>query len=193
MVLRLEKCVIPSLSTLDSHTALAGGGTVIAVPPPARFRPILGSPTAVRINPVGRYTPSQGVSSAQKNGLRYEAKAQSYLIRELGHQYLPSPFIHFCDDSGFRTCIPDGILHTPNSTFVFEIKSQHMPEAWWQLKQLYAPVLRAYNPEIPVHCIEVVRSYDPAMPFPCPVTVIDDLAAWIKNPSIGFGVLICRL
>jgi hypothetical protein len=67
---------------------------------------------------------------------------------------------------------------------IFEIKSQHMPEAWWQLEQLYRPVLRARRPLCPIVCVEVCRSYDPAMPFPAEFRLLSSIDEILDNPIV---------
>jgi hypothetical protein len=112
-------------------------------------------------------------------------------LRETYKDYLMGPALHFQDDSGKRFLVPDGLLLLPNVTIVFEIKSQHMPEAWWQLDQQYKPVLEARNKWRPVTCIEVVKSYDPSMPFPCSVDLLqpDEILAYRGK----FGVVQWKL
>jgi len=74
----------------------------------------------------------------------------------------------FRDSDVPRLVVPDGILLRSRDVVIFEIKSQHMPEAWWQLRRLYAPVLEAWWNK-PVVCCEVVKSFDPSIGFPEPV------------------------
>jgi len=66
---------------------------------------------------------------------------------------------------GPRNAFPDGILWLDDRTVVFEIKRQHMPEAWWQLRKHYQPVLEAYSMK-PVQVCEIVEDFDLQMPFP---------------------------
>jgi len=81
--------------------------------------------------------------------------------------------------------VPDGIVVYDDRILVFEIKFQHMPEAWWQLVKLYRPVLEAYKP-VPVVTVEVCRSYDPAQPFPEHVVLINpDSLMELRKMDIG--------
>lgn len=186
--------MLPSLSPLSDDPGVAGA--VVKVPPPPRFRPLVGRPRNITLRP-GLATGSVGRTAAQKAGLRYETKAQEYLSRVLGGRYNPSPYLHFQDDTGFRTAIPDGILHHTGSrdvdryVVVVEIKSQHCPEAWWQLTKLYAPVLRTHL-NLPVFCLEVCRSYDPAMPFPAKISLVDDLLEFSDYPTRDLGVFVWK-
>lgn len=162
----------------------------IEVPPPPRFKPIVGSVQ------VAHYTalplkPPVGDTAARKAGLRYEEKVQTYLSSTFPGSYKPSPQISFKDMGGWRTCVPDGILvgQGIEPIFVFEVKSQHMPEAWWQLRRLYEPVLRVMYRTRPIVCVEVVRSFDPSMPFPERFTRVEKLLNFIADASGGeFGV-----
>ena len=164
----------------------------VAVPPPLRFRPPVGTIRNVRMS-LDVQMEQRGNTSAKHAGVLYERKAHDHLERTLGSKYLRSPFLHWLDDSGARTCIPDGLVLFPDRSVIIEIKSQHMPEAWWQLRRLYEPVVRALYPDAPCQSIEVARWYDPATPFPTSVELIDDLPSFIqRRPLPGFGVYVWR-
>lgn len=132
---------------------------------------------------------SKGFSAAQKAGLRYEAKAQDFLSSELSVRYYIAPYLHFLDMSGYRTLVPDGVLLEFDTAYIFEIKSQHMPEAWYQLRRLYEPVLAQLCGVRQTSCIEVVRSYDPSMGFPEEVQLFNDLDEALRAPRSSFKVL----
>lgn len=164
---------------------------VVRVPPPPKFR---GAENVVwaRLGPPRPTTsaPRRAASSqAARVGLRYEDRIQQWLVAELGSSYLPSPWIEYEDRKGRGRCQPDGLLITPSSVVVFEIKIRHMPEAWWQLRKLYEPVVTALYKR-PIKLIEVVSSFDPAMPFPEPIEMIEDLVG--ETPQ-GIGVLIRKV
>lgn len=173
--------MIPSLEALSGRAA----GASLSVPPP-RFRS-LGNVTHFSISFSDYCQSGQGVSEAQKQGLRYEAKVQDYLVARF-RDYNPEPRISVLDDGVARQLRPDGLLIYPDRVFIFEIKYQHMPEAWWQLEKLYKVAL-AKKYHCPISLVEVCRSYDPAMPFPVPVTLIEDLESWVSKPRDEFGVL----
>lgn len=166
----------------------------VSVPPPLHFRPPTGPIRDVvvewtdideRCKRMGRL---RGDTPAKDAGLRYEQQAQNYIGEVLGFAYATSPVLHFRDDLGPRFCIPDGVythdglVHNEDLYIALvEIKAQHCPEAWWQLKRLYEPVLRAWS-GAKIVCLEVVKSYDPDTPFPCPFRLITDLKEWKKTP-----------
>ena len=86
--------------------------------------------------------------------------------------YVPSPWFTFGElgNSRPRWCQPDGLLFQVADLLItiVEVKLQHTPDAWWQTKQLYLPVLaRAFPPNLWEYNIcEVVKWYDPAIVFP---------------------------
>lgn len=171
---------------LPSISPLSGVSTgSVQVPPPPRFRPILGMAYSVERCEV-REAGMEGLSASQRAGMRYERKVHEHFAGLWGEAYERSPVFSFFDANGKRFCIPDGILRIPSGVIVFEIKFQHMPEAWWQLEQLYKPVVNAV--ERSVYLVEVCRSYDPAVPFPCPILLIEDIAEWAVKPTPDFGV-----
>jgi hypothetical protein len=178
--------MLPHLTKLEGTPRQ--GSVPILVPPP-RFRP-LHNPYGMRFQ-FRPYSAAYGDTASQKAGLRYERYLQEYLCKEF-NGYIPGPYIHFMDRDGARTCQPDGILFQDSDIFIFEMKYQHMPEAWWQLERLYAPLVRQMYPDKKVSCVEVCRSYDPAMQFPCEIVLIEDLKEWVARPRKEFGVWLKR-
>lgn len=175
--------LLSSISPLSSWTSAASH----EVPPPLRFRAPSGPIRNVSIDFIPRLPslPSLGETVAQRNGIRYEGGVQNFLHKK-SRTYWSHPSIRYVDDRGSHLAIPDGIFFIPKAIIVVEIKIRHMPEAWWQLKRLYEPVLRMRYPR--VHCLEVVREYDCSMPFPCVVELIEDLDSCLNNPGNGFMV-----
>lgn len=181
--------MLPEISPLVNDGAAVGP---VKVPPPPRFY----EPkyvTEARVTLPFHYNPAiAGLTSAQREGIRYEKRAQLYLGSLFDEfSYFASPDISYRDAAGFHRCFPDGILFDEDRTFIFEIKSQHMPEAWWQLRRLYEPLLRKALPGIvEFFVIEVCRSYDPSMPFPEPIILITDLRKYVaeRSQAPGFGV-----
>ena len=105
-------------------------------------------------------------------GVRYEREVQEHLsLLALGRpeiEYWNGPWIEFWDKSGKRWCQPDAVLlHKETRTgILIEIKYQHCAEAYYQLKQLYHPVLRFIFPGVSFGLVEIVHWHDPATIFP---------------------------
>lgn len=163
--------MLPHLPTINGDRDPAP----VLVPAPPKFRAPLGEIRDVRIEETSPedYAAQQGTSAAQRAGLAYESRIQRTLIRELGPLYRPAPSVYFSDDRGRRCCIPDGLVIRDMACVVIEIKSQHMPEAWWQLRKLYEPVLRKVYPVVAL--LEICKSYDPHMPFPETPLLLDGI------------------
>jgi hypothetical protein len=132
-------------------------------------------------------------SPAQKRGLRYQAKALEALDDSgLFKLFVPSPWIEFHDYHGQRICQPDAIgfsegYEAPVAT-IFEIKLSHTIMAYWQLRRLYEPVVRAMFPEYTVRVCEVTRLFDPHTPWPEDIALcmfLDD----IPRLNDTFGVI----
>lgn len=171
---------------------------VVNVPAPAWFKPIRGAITDAQITGAMMKPALSGgaqMSIAKQNGLRYERIVQEYLqllALKFEAVYLPEPGIRFRDNSGFRVCYPDGLFIRAASAVIVEIKIQHMPEAWWQLRKLYEPVVKILFPTTPTHVLEIVKTFDAAMPFPEEVDVVGNPENFLYIPNEKFGVSIWR-
>ena len=152
-------------------------------PAPAAFRPaglVLSAdfctPPALRKK---RYT------GRRLEGVRYEKKVQSHLEDFYGDRYIPSPWIRFFTGGAWRWCQPDGILlDVPHGLLtIVEVKYQHTSDAWWQVRQLYEPVLRVMFPESlwRFTACEVVKWYDPAIQFPEKVVLANEVS--MQHPA----------
>lgn len=176
--------MLPFLGS-ERGAPLAGPAPVHA--PPPHFLPV-GMLFHVRHYTPKPYVRGEGTTTAHKVGLRYEAAVQDWLYANLP-PYDPTPSISFTDSASSRQrgAIPDAVLALPDFGFVFEIKHQHCPEAWWQTEKLYRPLLEQHF-QRPFSSVEICHSYDPATPFPCPVTLISDLNDWVSKRREGYGV-----
>lgn len=115
-------------------------------------------------------------SAAQRAGLRYERKALAHLAAELPG-FSASPWFQYeCDAAeGRRWCQPDGLL--PDPLILFEVKIRSTSRAWWQLSQLYRPVVEKVFGRKVEGLVMVCRSFDPAEPFPVEVRHLEALSA----------------
>jgi hypothetical protein len=104
--------------------------------------------------------------------MRYEREAKEWLsLFALGDPTLTfreGPWLEYEDKSGRRYCQPDGLLVWAGAkrATILEIKYQHTSDAWYQLKQLYLPVLRVAMPGYSFGLLEIVHWFDPATPWP---------------------------
>lgn len=165
-----------------------GSETIREIPPPNGFRPLELPLRNVSFAISAEFQRLRGNTTAREAGLRYESQAQLHLREVLGANYVAIEL----DVTDFklqkRRLIPDGVFLHPQFSILFEVKSQHMPEAWWQLRKLYQPAMEFKRPGKPCYVVEVCRSFDPAMPFPEQVELIQDLSEYKKSPKPSFGV-----
>lgn len=180
--------MLPSLSPLSSDVPAC-----VAVPPPPFFKPIVGAISDVKIDH-SHYRPDIGNSSSKRAGLRYEGKVQVLLMKR-DAMYGAAPAVNYTDATGRRVCFPDGLWLLPDRHLIVEIKLTHMPEAWWQLRRKYEPLIRVWNRgEVPVQVLEIVSEFDPATPFPELPKLFPSLDALLSQPpSSHFGVLKWKL
>lgn len=120
-------------------------------------------------------------------GVKYEKGVQAYLEQAYPTRYVASPWLRFfvAGGSRWRWCQPDGLLIDTRTGWItiVEVKYNHTPDAWAQLKLLYLPVLQVI---FPAHlwkfdCCEIVKWFDPAVAFPEPVMLAHDIA--MRYPS----------
>lgn len=157
---------------------------------PTGFRPAL-APVAAQFS-VPPQLRRRHYTGRRAEGVRYEKKVQDYLQYSYADLYLASPWIKFFEAGSWRWCQPDGLLwdFRRGVITIVEIKYQHVALAWWQTKQLYAPVLRLMFPERlwKIEFCEIVKWYDPAVVFPEKVI----LACDVDMPHTGFKVHIYK-
>lgn len=158
---------------------------------PTNIRLLRGRPSNIRLIPSSTYTRATGRTTAQKTGLRYEEKVQRALLDYFKppREYLAAPFIHYSDDRGYHTRVPDGIATIDGVKYILEIKLGHTEVSWWQLERVYRPLVEAYYHTFPVRVCEICRSFDPMVSFPSKFRRLESID---ELPSLGkgeFGVL----
>lgn len=143
--------------------------------PPAKFSPA-GSVYWAQFFPG---TPSHAknirAKGARAEGIRYEKKALEYLKKQVEkrkdeYELILSPWLVFRSGQNpkDRFAQPDALLyHQESKTItIVEVKLQHTAAAWWQVRQLYEPILRHIYPGFRFEALEIVRWLDPRTPFP---------------------------
>lgn len=111
----------------------------------------------------------KGAKGTRRKGLQYEAAALDHLEALFDDRFIPGPWFEYMDDK-VRWCQPDGLLVFPERGLIviIEVKYQHTIRAWFQLNELYLPVVRAAFPGRlwRIALCEVVKWYDPNIEFP---------------------------
>ena len=125
-------------------------------------------------------------------GVRYEREAQEWLsLYALGRpemEHRNGPWIEFQERRGRRWCQPDALLINAKEKRVvlLEVKYQHTSDAWYQLKQLYLPVLRVAMRGYSFSLVEMVHWYDPLTLWPeRPLNVPDLDRAWYHGETVA--------
>lgn len=130
--------------------------------------------------------PRKGAAGA---GVRFEKRVVEAL-EEKHSAFLPSPVFTFSTKySPKATCIPDGLLFTRDEIIIFEVKLRHTIDAWYQLQQLYAPVVKRVFRR-PVRMLEVCRSFNPDEKWPSEFRLVKDLDEFVTRPETPMGVWI---
>lgn len=138
------------------------------------------------------------VRGARAKGLMYERKAHAHFGSIYGEAYIPNPWIQFKNSQQqLRWAQPDALLFDFKQGIltIVEYKYQHTALAWWQLVELYLPLIKKLYPRKLwiVRLLEVVRYYDPCVMFPCEHTILksisdlfpDQVGVYIWKPLTG--------
>ena len=114
-----------------------------------------------------------------KLGVRYERKVHARLEQSYGLEYFPSPWFAYHYRGKIRYCQPDAILALdPRRTLlIVEVKYSHTSDAYWQLENVYLPVLRTFlgASSWSLATVEICKWFDATIQFPCPVALCEDL------------------
>jgi hypothetical protein len=141
-------------------------------PRPAHFRSAEGV-TWAEFSPIGPFGTQAPVpqTEAQRIGLRYERKVHEHFSRRFSN-YGASQWISYKCGKGFdvRWAQPDGLMldMEKGQVTIIEIKIRHTERAWWQLRQLYEPLVKFLFPQWTIGLCEVCRTFDPAVAWPEP-------------------------
>lgn len=128
--------------------------------------------------------PSGGAASspAQKAGLRFQRRIE-HALRTIYSAEI-GPWFRYTDAGIIpRWCQPDALILSPRP-IVIEIKTRWMDTAWWQLSQLYVPVLRkAFGCEFSP--VAIVRSFDPSVMVPEQPVLLPNLNELLPDGKLG--------
>lgn len=115
---------------------------------------------------------------ARKAGLVYEKWFKERMREKHGGNFKPGQwFAYRVSGERERFCQIDGLLFHPsrNQIIICESKLRHTADAYFQLVQLYLPVVRrVYGSGFEYPLLEVCKWFDPDIAFPAPVKLNGD-------------------
>src|SRR6185312_8537205 len=84
-------------------------------------------------------------TAAELRGIRYERVAQAELSARYGSEYIPNPWFSYLHEGRKRYCSCDGLLFDllRGRITIVEIKIKHVDTAYFQVRNLYEPVVEA--------------------------------------------------
>lgn len=141
-------------------------------PPPPKFKAAVGVRSAQFLAERPPFIKKGRSTGRFAVGIRYEREAKEWLslfaLGQANLRLLDGPWLAFQDDSGKRWCQPDAVLLDDDlkECTIIEIKYQHTSDAWYQLKQLYLPVLRCALQGYSFRLLELVHWLDAAASWP---------------------------
>lgn len=104
-------------------------------------------------------------------GVKYEKFVQSFLTSTYDSAHTANPWITYQLHGDWRTHFaqPDSLIRRDDGSItIVEIKHNHTPDAFFQLFNLYEPLINFILPANPTTCIEVCKWYDPSVVCPSP-------------------------
>jgi hypothetical protein len=163
---------------------------------PLKLSKPLGRISAVLMTDTPPNFTGQGLKGRAKAGVVYEKKFHREMAARHGTNYHSNLWFHYQLNGDWRWCQPDGVLidHStePSTITIFECKLKHTAQSYWQLKNLYLPVLKAaFSTLFTFKLIEVCRDYDPATPYPALAPVLRKIDE--PHPAELVGVFIWKL
>lgn len=119
------------------------------------------------------------VKGARGKGLRYEAKVTKWLNGQVGKEwktYSQQCLKYLNNEGHIGYCIPDwyAVNETREEILLVEIKLTRVARAWWQLNELYVPMLRFLYPGYAIACVEIASRVE-LIVTPGEVSVIHSL------------------
>lgn len=77
-----------------------------------------------------------------------------------------------------RFCQFDGLILSETQVTLVEVKLSHTVDAFWQIENLYLPVLRVlFRPQsASIATCEIVKWYDPSVAYPRKPFLLEDVA-----------------
>lgn len=130
-------------------------------------------------------------SIAQLDGIRFEKKVHK-IFEDLHLSGVQAgPWFTFRDAFGLRWCQPDILIEFAYGNLIIEAKHNHTTDAWFQLRQLYEPVI-AKALDATVRCLVVTEHFDPAVVWPEDFDLLEpkDFGLWLKE-SKKMGIIHC--
>lgn len=148
--------------------------------PPSNFDPCGELAWAVLCERIPGFTRNTQRSGRKLNGIRYEKKVHEHFAQQYGEFYQPGIWFMFRErgSSKVRYAQADALLFDFDlgHITIVEVKYQHIEKSWWQLRHLYAPLVKhLFGDMWQVRGIEVVKWYDPAARYPGPVKMCKTL------------------
>ncbi len=130
---------------------------------------------------------------AYKRGLKYEGRVKEWLTGRFGERFIPGPWFRFKapGDRKIKYCQPDGLIYGEDGrqVTVVEIKLTHCELAWFQLFNLYLPVLKAVDSGVDYLPLEITTTFDCMVRMPGSCDLVEDV---FDRPQGQLGVLVWR-
>jgi hypothetical protein len=130
-------------------------------------------------------------SPAQRLGLAYEKKVLTELDLVLPGEFLRQPTFRFNNGRALdEFAVPDAIHLLDGVLTIIEIKLRHTADAWYQLNDLYRPIVARAYPSLHINMLEICRHYDRSVRLPFKPLIVDDLRHFVSRPQDQFGISI---
>lgn len=138
------------------------------------------------------FSTNQKHRGARRAGITFEKRVGEFLNGLFGNQVVSNSWISYFDESnGDRICSPDHLIIDVKAgvVTVVECKLSHTANAWYQLNDVYAPVIKFLFPGFDVRLIEICKNYERSISYPQVPRIVCDLHKEFKG---GDNVMVLR-
>ena len=148
--------------------------------PPHGFNPAGKIYAASILNGVPAFSRKRKYTTGkQKAGVHFEKAMSARFATEFEPFYYYNIWFKYSSES-YRTekfAEPDGLLFDIERGIItiVEIKLRHCTKAWWQLRQLYQPILQFLFPDWKIEVCEVFRYANPNEKIPEKMFFVKDI------------------
>ena len=120
---------------------------------------------------------TSGHRGSRRAGITFEKNMGSFLRKKFKGKVLSNVWIGYESFGEVRVCSPDHLIIDVESGFItiVECKLTHIGTAYYQMVNLYLPVLKALFPGFELRGIEFCKNFDRSVSYPVGINLVREL------------------